>query len=440
MSNISTRVTSPVNGTEPHAEPNKTPNTIRSPTSTPIPPSLIAKEIERPHPPKPNHSSPGISKPRRTRQPPRPGLRLFTRDVKFALPLAPSRRERMAPGPPADEATTSALARCVDLALRLLEEGRGNRVLVGVGMQIVAERRFEAARAGGGRPAAGIYKGELRDMGMWVAMFLRQVREFGIPICVCDSLSGYGLTQRWTWGSNMEDYDCRNSAVVYIHQCLVDGLLRSARSVEQCTKEQEALNAEIQNGNREMDSSTMAAIQRLQDAQANAQMSLERAVFCISVFLAHEFVHCFTGYLTGSAQPGTPPGLDASPYSDPEHGEAGWYWTQYTFGGLGHAWFDKDEPEEPSHFGVPMLLDYNKRRSNSFFYQINHAVVKQVLGDNWASLNSIDPDWFLKLKDENTKTSFKEWDTAYEEIVARTTVLVLGLKAQLAKYSAILFH
>lgn len=128
----------------------------------------------------------------------------------------------MAPGPPADEATTAALAQCVDLALRLLEEGRGNRVLVGVGMQIAAERRFEAARAGRGRPEAGIYKGSLQDMSMWVAIFLRQVREFGIPICVCDSLSGYGLTQRWTWGSNMEDYDCRNSAVVYIHQCVSD--------------------------------------------------------------------------------------------------------------------------------------------------------------------------------------------------------------------------
>ncbi|KAL2283264.1 hypothetical protein FJTKL_10139 [Diaporthe vaccinii] len=397
----------------------------------------MVKEPKRHHHPKPNHPSPGISKRRRTRKPLKPGLRLFTRDAKFALPLAPSKGERMAPGAPADEATTSALAQCVDLALRLLEEGRGNRVLVGVGMQIVAERRAEAARAGARRPEAGIYKGELRDMPMWVAIFLRQVREFGIPICVCDSLSGYGLTQRWTWGSNMEDYDCRNSAVVYIHQCLVDGLLRSENSVEQCTKEQESLNAEIQNGNREMDSSsTRAEIQRLQDAQANAQMSLERAVFCISVFLAHEFVHCFTGYLTGSSQPGTPPGLDARPYSDRKHGEAGWYWTRHTFGGLSHVWFDKDEPEEPSHFGLPMLLDYNKRRSKSFFYQIDHEVVKRVLGDDWASANRIDPEWFLRLKDETTRISFKEWDTVYEEI----TVLILGFKTQLAKRPSNVFH
>lgn len=187
-----------------------------------MPPPPIAKEPKRPHQPKPNHPSPGISKRRRTRQPLKPGLRLFTRDEKFALPLAPSKRERMVPGPPADKATTAALAQCVDLALRLLEEGRGNRVLVHVGKRIVAERRVEAAEAGDGRPEAGIYKGDLRDMEMWVAIFLRQVREFGIPICVCDSLSGYGLTQRWTWGSNMEDYDCRNSAVVYIHQRVSD--------------------------------------------------------------------------------------------------------------------------------------------------------------------------------------------------------------------------
>lgn len=138
----------------------------------------------------------------------------------------------MTPGPRADEATHEALAQCVDLALRLLEEGRGNRVLVGVGMQIVAERRYEAVRAGRGRlEAAGIYKGELSDMAMWVDIFLRQVREFGIPICVCDSLSGYGLTQRWSWGSDMEDYDCRNSAVVYIHQCVSDTLRQPSLKV-----------------------------------------------------------------------------------------------------------------------------------------------------------------------------------------------------------------
>lgn len=219
MDKISTDAKSPTNGTEPPPDTTKTKDEISSPTSTPIPPPPIAKERKRPRPPKPNHPSPGISK-RRLPKKPGLGLRLFTRDVKFALPLAPSKRERMAPGPPADEATTAALAQCVDLALRLLEEGRGNRVLVGVGMHIVAERRYEAERAG--REAAGIYKGDTRDMPMWVAIFLRQVREFGIPICVCDSLSGYGLTQRWTWGSDMEDYDCRNSAVVYIHQCVSD--------------------------------------------------------------------------------------------------------------------------------------------------------------------------------------------------------------------------
>lgn len=188
-----------------------------------------------------------------------------------------------------------------------------------------------------------------------------------------------------------------------------------------------------------MDSNTTAEFQRLQHAQANGQMSLERAVFCISVFLAHEFVHCFTGYLTGTAHPGTPPGLDASPYSDRQHGEAGWYWTRHTFGGLNHVWFDKDEPAERGDFGVPTLLDFNKRRSDSFFYQIDHAVVKLVLGDDWASPNRIgmflsaqfllllqrltfdtDPNWFLRLKDENTRISFREWYAAYEEIVDRT--------------------
>lgn len=146
---------------------------------------------------------------------------------------------------------------------------------------------------------------------------------------------------------------------------------------------------EVQNGTRDMDSHTRAELQRLQHAQANAQMSLERAIFCTSVFLAHEFVHCFTGFLTGTTQPGTPPSLNASPYSDAEHGEAGWYWTRHTFGGLGHVWVDNDEPAEPNHFGIPMLLEYNKRRSESFFYQIDHAVVRRVIGVDWAAADRI---------------------------------------------------
>lgn len=32
----------------------------------------------------------------------------------------------------------------------------------------------------------------------------------------------------------------------------------------------------------------------------------------------------------------------------------------------------------------------------------------------------IDPNWFLKLKDETRRIPFKEWDTIYEEVVART--------------------
>lgn len=218
MNTIYTSARTPRSVTRSAPKRAKTPDTTPYSPSTLVPPSPTVKGTKRAHLSEPIPSpAPRIPK-RRRLQPPKPRLRLFTRDVKFALPLAPSKQERMNPGPPADKATTSALSQCVDLALRLLEEGRGNRVLVGVGRQIVAERRAEGARTG--RQEAGIYKGDLQDMLMWVDIFLRQVREFGIPICVCDSLAGYGLTQRWGWGSNMEEYDCRNSAVVYIHQCV----------------------------------------------------------------------------------------------------------------------------------------------------------------------------------------------------------------------------
>ncbi|KAJ0116773.1 hypothetical protein J7T55_009924 [Diaporthe amygdali] len=372
--------------------------------------------MKRPNPPE--FDQPSRAAKRNRILPRKIGLRLFTRDVKFALPLAPSKAERMIPGPAVDEATEAALGQCVDVALKLLEEGRGNTVLVNIGKQIVAERR-EAARAGTA-PEVGIYSGDIEDMPIWVARFLGQVRQSGIPICVCDSLVGYGLTQRWAWGGDMEDYDCRTSAVVYIHQGLVESLLKSKSNIEQCTTQLQNLTAEIQDGTKRIDNSTRATFQRLRRAQANAQMSFERAVFCISAILAHEFVHCFTGFLTGGAEPGTPPGLNASPYSDREHGEAGWNWSRRTFGGLGHVWFGKDEPAEPEQFGVPTLLEYNKRSGGSFFYQLDHAVIRKVIGMDWVAVNKSDPNWILKLKVQSTKTPYKAWNSAYEEVVVRS--------------------
>lgn len=193
--------------------------------STPpaIPSPECGRRMKLQTPPEPTSLHPRTAK-RRCIRPKKPSLRLFTRDFKFALSLIPSTPERTAPGRVADEATTVALGQCVDLALRLLEKGRGNRVLIAMGQLIVAERRAAAARAGNGQAAAGIYKGDLDDMPMWAEKFLQQVRELGIPIVVCDSLAGYGLTQRWSWGTAMEDYDCRNSAIVYIHQC-VSGII-----------------------------------------------------------------------------------------------------------------------------------------------------------------------------------------------------------------------
>lgn len=212
---------------------NKTPEAIPSSVCTRGPAPRAEKQTKRRPSWEPISPSLRVPKRRCTTRPDKPNLRLFTREFKFALPLAPSKHERAAPGPAADEATTAALGQCVDLALRLLEEGRGNRVLVAVGGKIVAERRAEAARAGA-PAAAGVYKGDLRDMPVCVEKFLRQVREIGIPICVCDNLSGYGLTQRWAWGTDMEDYDCKHSAIVYIHQCVSDMATTSPPPFNMC--------------------------------------------------------------------------------------------------------------------------------------------------------------------------------------------------------------
>lgn len=214
MSRIPTATNISSNGTGNSTDTSRRNSAIPPPLAITMSKAPLGRGMKRPNPPESDQPS-GAAK--RSRILPRKtGLRLFTRDFKFALPLAPSQTDRMEPGPAVDEATEAALGQCVDVALKLLEEGRGNTVLVNIGKQIVAERR-EASWAGT-VSEAGIYRGDIQDMPMWVARFLGQVRQFGIPICVCDSLIGYGLTQRWAWGGDMEDYDCRNSAVVYIHR------------------------------------------------------------------------------------------------------------------------------------------------------------------------------------------------------------------------------
>lgn len=142
----------------------------------------------------------------------------FTRDLPFSAP--PNQGERKKPGPVLDADMVTALTHCVHIALKLLEESTGRQAFIETAQAIVAERRKAAKQ--NKEPEQGLFAGKsLKDMSAWVDKFLLKIRRNGLPICVCNGLEGhYGLTQRWSWGLDMDKWDSTNSAVIYLNKAV----------------------------------------------------------------------------------------------------------------------------------------------------------------------------------------------------------------------------
>lgn len=140
-------------------------------------------------------------------------LRLFTRDNKF--PSAPSESEKLEPGPLLDERSKFAMAHCFHVALALLENSTGHDAFVKVAKRIVTERRHQAKD---NTPEPGLFAGkDINDMPKYINDFLKKVREIGLPVCVARGVKGhYGLSQRLSWGFDMDKYDPKTAAIVYL--------------------------------------------------------------------------------------------------------------------------------------------------------------------------------------------------------------------------------
>lgn len=179
---------------------------------------------------------------------------------------------------------------------------------------------------------------------------------------------------------------------------MVDGLLKAADAVDDLMTQRSQIGKENEQrrkkGQPAVDEKTLAT---LVERQEYAQKSFERAIFCNSVTLAHEFVHCLTGYISGRPKLTTPPGSDpddqTGPYETETRGEAGWMWCKETFGGLPHFWYTKGLPDALDtgyYIGTPMLLDLVVKggdwEATSTVYTINHDVVRKLIEmKGWAS-------------------------------------------------------
>lgn len=174
---------------------------------------------------------------------------------------------------------------------------------------------------------------------------------------------------------------------------MVEGLLEAADAVQNSMVQQRNINADIQKGVRKAeDAATKVELQSHRKTQEYAQKSFERAIFCMSVTLAHEFVHCFTGYLSGRTGVRTPPLLPPlGPYGNRDEGEAGWEWCNLTFGGLAHFFYTKGSPEpfkSGYYIGIPALLILSDKewKKNSRMYRVDHALVKKIIEmKDWES-------------------------------------------------------
>lgn len=177
---------------------------------------------------------------------------------------------------------------------------------------------------------------------------------------------------------------------------MVEGLLRAAKTVDACVHGQIAANKKIMEQHamieaKKVDKNTMEKLKAKAEAEgqktlapfrrahANSVIGFERSAFCISVTLAHEFVHCFTGFLTGRASPGTPSRVVAGPYGTENRGEAGWTWCQKTFGGLTHFWYTKGEAPKSDQIGIPTMLEWKEDMENSVFYKVDHSIIKMIV-------------------------------------------------------------
>ena len=105
----------------------------------------------------------------------------------------------------------------------------------------------------------------------------------------------------------------------------------------------------------------------------------ENFLFQVSLNIAHEIVHFFTGYLTGNKEddtetPYTPPAVTWRYYGEDGRGEAGWFWEGNVFGGTIEHLADPDNPLGFLQAGTPFL-----RREDGTSQYVAHTYIRRIL-------------------------------------------------------------
>ncbi|RWA09822.1 hypothetical protein EKO27_g5309 [Xylaria grammica] len=231
----------------------------------------------------------------------------------------------------------------VHLGLSLLETPQGKEALVDIGRAVVA--------ASGNH----IYYDDPKNMVFWVERFLTQLRSTFPSVILSRRIGGEGAILRTDWdsgGLGMKDWHPKKAGALRLNKTIIENFVRAGEAI---TKNQQPLEAHITAYNNFM--------------------------FIMGITIAHELVHSFVGYLSGSARPSTPENISRLPsrYNTShergtETGESGRAWEGLVFGGIVEAVEDPFNPLGAFQAGVLYSLDGNEQAR-----EVDPSYIGQIL-------------------------------------------------------------
>ncbi|KAK8112193.1 uncharacterized protein PG998_008650 [Apiospora kogelbergensis] len=185
----------------------------------------------------------------------------------------------------------------VHLGLSVLETPQGRQSLVAVGKAVI--EGIDEKRKKNRRFAGHIYRGKMSDMPFWVGQFLTAVRNDFPCVYIDPEVEGEAATQRYNWGEDMRNYVAGTASVVTVSKVIIENMLFAR-----------------------------------QDPRV-AGDAYDIFKFQMGISIAHEIVHLFVGFLTGTERAMTPPDIRMPGFGESdEHGEAGRYWEKIFLGEL----------------------------------------------------------------------------------------------------------
>ncbi|KAK8030213.1 hypothetical protein PG993_011504 [Apiospora rasikravindrae] len=201
----------------------------------------------------------------------------------------------------------------IHLALSLLESEKGRQSLVDVAKAILEEYND--------RGRGHIYRDSLTNLPGWIDRFLKCLRGDFPSVYISEGIPGEAQARRHSWGNDMKKYEAPDAVDLFIHKVLID-------NVVYCRN-----NPEI---------------------TGNAYQLFK---FQLGVVIAHEFIHCLTGFFTGTSSANTPPNVTLPHYGNTRTGEAGRFWESKLLGGVLEMWSSPEDGLGVRQPGTPYLFE-----------------------------------------------------------------------------------